>query len=97
MAKGAPKGNQNAKKGTEWRDAINKALKTYAKNDVERGHALRRIAEKLVQDAIAGDPAARKEIGERLDGKPVTPISGEDGGPLTVQILRFGDSTATCE
>jgi len=34
---------------------------------------------------------------DRGYGRPAQAITGEDGGPLTVQILRFGDSTATCE
>lgn len=36
---------------------------------------------------------AIKELGDRLDGKAVQAIeaSGPDGGPLTVNILRFTD------
>lgn len=88
----APKGNQNAAKGREWREAITKALKTYEGDGVQRGHALRRIAERLVKDALDGDKDARKEIGERMDGKAVQAITGEDGGALTIQIVRFADA-----
>jgi len=68
---GAPKGNQNGRKGREWREALNKALKTFESKDlcVERGLALRKIAERVVEGALAGDKDCWQEIGNRLDGK----------------------------
>lgn len=84
MAKnGAPKGNNNATKGKMWSDAVRKAL-------VQR-KALKPIAEKLIAMALEGDMQAIKEIGDRLDGKAVQAVSGEDGGPLVVEIVRFAD------
>ena len=68
---GAPKGNQNARKGTEWKEAIVYALKNYQDDNVGRGGALKAIAKKMIHQAIEGDQVARKEIGERLDGKAV--------------------------
>ena len=47
-----------------WRDALNVALKD------GDGQALRRIAEKVVARAEAGEMDAITEIGNRLDGKP---------------------------
>jgi hypothetical protein len=44
--------------------------------------------------ALAGNKDAWKEIGERLDGKPAQAIVGHDGGPLTVEIVRFGAGQA---
>lgn len=35
---------------------------------------------------ILKDPRMRKEVMEQLDGKPVQPISGADGGALVIQF-----------
>lgn len=87
---GAPKGNNNAGKGSQWREAISYALENY--EGVEKGQALRKVAAKVVGMALEGDMQAIKEIGDRLDGKPVQAISGEGGGPLTVEIIRFAST-----
>lgn len=80
--RGAPRGNQNAAKGREWADMLRLALKTYEYGDVKRGQALRRIAERVVQDALDGDRSAIEEIGNRLDGKPSQALehSGDASG-----------------
>ncbi|MCP5018671.1 MAG: hypothetical protein GY938_25860, partial [Ketobacter sp.] len=71
MAKsGGQPGNQSARKGTEWRDALRKAIKIYQDDTIKRGHALRHIAKKVVTQALEGDATARNEIANRLDGKP---------------------------
>ena len=93
-------GNQNAKKGTEYRNAVRKALKQYEDNDTKRGEALFRIAWKLVGDALSDDAMtrreARKEIGDRTDGRPVQAISGPEGEPITaierVVVMPVSDS-----
>lgn len=87
MPKGAPIGNKNASKGSPWADAIRRAL--LAGN----GKKLRALADKMIDKAMEGDVSALKEIGDRMDGKPVQAISGPDGEPLTVQVIRFGDSS----
>lgn len=67
-SKGAPKGNQNAKKENRlWADAIRIAIVS--------GKKLRPLAEKLIAKAEEGDMAAMREIGDRLDGKPSQDIS----------------------
>lgn len=81
---GAPTGNRNAAKAKEWRDTIKYALDNYESSRVERGQALRGIATKLIEQALEGDHAAIKEIGERLDGKASQPISGDEENPLNV-------------
>lgn len=58
---------------------------------IRKGQALRKVAEVVVQKALMGDKDAVKEIGDRLDGKPAQAITGADGGPLTVEIVRFAD------
>ena len=63
-----------------WRAALMLAV-----NDADgNGKKLRRIAESLVNQAISGDVAAIKEIGDRLDGKATQAISGEIAAAITV-------------
>ena len=64
-------GNQNAKRGREWRDALRKAWSQYDKGDCERGQALFKIGTKVVEMALDGDMDAIREIGNRSDGKAV--------------------------
>lgn len=88
MAKrGAPAGNSNAAKGREWAAAIDRALAQRSK--VDKVNALDALAEKLLRLCDEGDMTALKELGDRLDGKPVQAITGAGGGPLTVEIVRF--------
>ena len=69
---GAPLGNQNAKKGKLWTDALRKAI-------AQNPHKLRLAAEKLLDDASEGNIMAIKEIGDRMDGKAVQATTFEDG------------------
>ena len=79
----APKGNQNAKKGRKWREALNDALH----DDPE---ALFRIAKKVVALAEEGDIQSIKEIGDRLDGKPTQRVAGdEDEAPLFPSVIEL--------
>lgn len=66
-----------------WRNAISIALNDEDKTTKQK--KLRVIAEKLVTLAMEGDMQAIKEIGDRMDGKPVQGIAGADGdGPVEV-------------
>lgn len=49
----------------------------------ENSHrALRRVAERLLDEAAAGNVQALKEVADRLDGKvPQGVIGGEEGDP----------------
>lgn len=85
---GAPIGNTNSSKANRlWADTIRRAT---VQGD---GETLRRIADKLVAMAEAGDMQAIKELGDRLDGKPKQQIeqTGLDDGPiqsnLTVEFV----------
>ena len=83
----APEGNQNAAKGKRWADAIDRAL---AKRSKAAGiQALDELAEKFLAEVEAAGILGFKELGDRLDGKAVQAIAGADGGPLTVEIVRF--------
>lgn len=96
--RGAPEGNTNAKRGSQFRQAIQWALDHFDDQEhplgksVRKGMALRAIALRAVEDAIAGDKDARKEIADRLDGKPLQTIGGTgENGELTV-IVKGSDA-----
>ena len=74
---GAPKGNRNGAHDKPW----TRALERVAAQDRE---AMRRIALKVMEMAEAGDIAAIKELGDRLDGKPKQSVeaTGSGGGPV---------------
>jgi hypothetical protein len=79
---GAPKGNDNARKGKLFYNELRKAL---VQQDQLK---LRQIADKLVEKAIDGEPWAVKEVMDRVDGKAIqaTEISGTDGEDLKMVI-----------
>ena len=52
---------------------------------------LRRAADKLLKLAADGEGWAMRELADRLDGKPAQAITGADGGPLTVEIVKFAE------
>lgn len=77
-------------KRLRWKDAIEVALgrNPTGEPNFERTEA---IAEALVIAAMAGDMQAIKEIGDRLDGKAVQRIGGEEEGkPIHVFAVPLG-------
>lgn len=78
----APKGNKNAAKGREFKEALRKALANGGKS------RLPAIANKLVELAEQGEQWAVQEVANRLDGKPSqeVAVTGEDGGPLRSEL-----------
>ena len=66
---GAPFGNQNAKRQKVWHAAIMRALEARDKSRLDGKRELDALAEKLIELVAAGDLAALKEFGDRLDGK----------------------------
>jgi hypothetical protein len=82
---GAPKGNDNARKGKLFYGELRKTL---VQNDALR---LRAIAEKLVGAAEEGEAWAVKEIMDRMDGKPLqaTSIENPDGTAITGIQVTF--------
>ena len=82
MAGGAPQGNQNAKSGTIWKDAIRKAVMQ------KNGNTLRKLADKLIEEAEKGNIVALKELGDRLDGRAAQSlqISGDPDKPLITRV-----------
>ncbi len=82
---GKPRGAWSDK---AWRDAIRLAVN---KRDKKGGKRLAQLADVLVTSGLEGDVSALKEIGDRLDGKPSQAITGADGGPLIVEIVRYAE------
>ena len=82
---GAPKKNDNARKGKLFYHELRKAL---VQNDQLN---LRLIADKLVEEAINGESWAVKEIMDRVDGKSVqtTEVSGIDGEAMELKLIEF--------
>lgn len=76
----APKGNSNAKRAKIWSDAIRKALAG------DKG-SINRIAQALIRKAEDGDLQAIKEIGDRLEGKPMQPVGGDQENPVSVRFI----------
>lgn len=87
--RGAPKGSRNAAHDKPWTNALERALAQYSAGKLTAGKALRSIADGVVRDALAGDAVARREIAERLDGKPVQPVAATVDGDITLTIKRF--------
>lgn len=70
---GAPTGNTNAIKNKVWRDAIRRQVAQYEdkERDIKAGQVLNAMAKKLFDKGLEADEFAIREIGNRLDGKPV--------------------------
>lgn len=62
---GAPFGNQNARKGKSWLEALRLEIA------VDDGVRLQQAACQLLNKAAEGDLSAIKELADRLDGKAV--------------------------
>jgi hypothetical protein len=77
----APIGNTNRANGKRFANALKAALEEYESDKVKRGEALREIAKGLVLDALSGDATARREVADRLDGKPAQIIAGDNELP----------------
>lgn len=81
---GNPKGRISDKL---WRDAIMRAVKRRASGQDPR--ALDKLADKVVALGLDGDMQAIKEIGDRIDGKPVQPQAGADGESPQEMVVRW--------
>jgi hypothetical protein len=93
--RGAPLGNKNGSNGKPWTHALERALAQYTAKGLKAGEAIRRIADGVVERAVAGDYVAIKELSERLDGKAVQPLAGNIDTTVTVEVIRFGDRSAS--
>ncbi len=48
---------------------------------------LKAMANGIIDQAIKGDVAAFKEVADRVDGPVARPITGENGGPMQIEIV----------
>lgn len=83
----APAGNKNAAKSRMFEQALIRAIKQRDLAEGE-GETLRKVAERLLDAAIAGELNAIKETRDTLDGKPAQAITGGDGGPIQLEEVR---------
>jgi hypothetical protein len=88
---GAPIGNNNAAKGSEWRDAIHYELARIGRDiegdDPAYRKGLRQCAAEFIKAAQSGEMWALKELGDRTDGKSpqALTVAAPDGGPVQVE------------
>lgn len=87
-------GNENSGRKQEkpFRDALLLAIKD-AEATKNSSRALRKIAERLLDEAANGNVQAIKEVADRLDGKVLqaTSITGSNGSSLVVQLVKYAD------
>lgn len=78
---GAPKGNTN---GSKKNKLVTDALRLVVTQNPKQ---LKKMCEKLLEDAEAGNIAAAREIFDRLDGKAAQIIEGSgSNGEITIRI-----------
>jgi len=82
---GTPQAQNGPKADKLWRQAL--LLEVHALAADKKTNRLRLVARAVIQQAMKGDIAAAKEIGDRLDGKSVAihQVAGEGGGPIQVE------------
>ena len=69
---GAPLGNNNGQKNRVWSLALEKALENRSKGDQMK--SLIELANALIAKCLEGDMVALKELGDRIEGKPLQSI-----------------------
>lgn len=47
------------------------------------------IIKMAITKARNGDPIFYKDVMDRIHGKPVQPIGGQDGGPVVIKIVSY--------
>lgn len=95
---GAPAGNQNGAKGRKWTAAIERAVARFGGqtgpfDDIEPSPLMKgmdALADRFVRNLSEGDLAYFKEFGDRIEGRPVQPVAGEEGRPPMVIRLETG-------
>ena len=70
-----------------WADAVRRAVMRRLEDEEGKPQKIERLADKLVDQGLAGDVTAIKEIGDRLDGKARQMIEGPgEDGELTMRL-----------
>ena len=102
MPGGAPKGNNNAGKGRDWRDALHYVIAERGRkedgDDAAYIKGLRAVARKFMDAVEEGGVSEFRELADRIDGKAVqgVELSGPDGDAMemkwTVEVVDAEDS-----
>lgn len=97
----AQPGNTTAADSKRFAGAVRRALAEFTNDRIKQGEALLAIAQQLVDDAMNQDPnvraPARREIADRLDGKPAQSVSvggSDEMPPISAVLIRAIDATA---
>lgn len=72
-----------------WANAVKRACMR-ALSPTDKAQRLDRLAEKLIDEGLAGNTVALKEIGDRLDGRPMQAITAQVETQVNVSIVRYG-------
>lgn len=99
--RGGQIGNNNGGKNKLWSLAIQKAIRKRSKS--EQLEELENIAEVLLNKCMEGDMVALKELGDRIEGKPMQSVemsvhrsqSDMDDSELTRVIAEDSSSRTT--
>ncbi len=73
-----------------WSEAVRMAAMREMEDPNTPGKKRKRlniIADNLLRAAVAGDMAAIKELGDRIDGKPTQGVTGPGGEPLPITTV----------
>jgi len=87
--KGAPKGSKNAATAADinpFKSALNRAIAQNPKKVMAATMA-------LLDQAAEGEQWAVKELADRLDGKAIQSVNANVTGNLTVEVVRFADTS----
>ena len=85
MPVGGQIGNDNARTmGFAWTRALQRQL---VRKDASGVRALDRLAAKCIQMGLDGNMAAIQECSNRLEGKPIQPLAGQQAITVTVRQL----------
>jgi hypothetical protein len=79
--RGGQKGNQNAARPRIWSEALRK--------EIIQGDHLPNLAKQLILKALEGDMTAMKELGDRLEGKPMQAIEQNTNLTADVEIYAW--------
>ena len=71
-----------------FRDALRMAI-AEANKAADSHKSLRRIADALLEKAAEGDIQAIREVADRMDGKVPQAVTGEEGGAVVINVVKF--------
>jgi hypothetical protein len=86
----APVGNQNAKKGRLFEQALVREIKQRDLKDGD-GETLRKLAASMLDRGLTGDLYAAREVIDRLDGKAAQTIQGPEGESILGPLVGIAD------